>query len=158
MDWYHGPTLIGYLETVEVDDLRMQQGPFRLPVQWVNRPDSDFRGFTGMIVGGTVKPGDRIRVQPSGRESTGRRIVTYDGDLDLAVAGQSVTLTLNDEIDISRGAVISGADSPAQVADQFEATGGLDGRRAADIRVAYLMKIGTNTVIARSPTSSTRST
>ncbi len=146
MDWYHGPTLIGYLETVEIDDTRLQQGPFRLPVQWVNRPDSSFRGFTGMIVSGTVKLGDRIRVQPSGRESTVARIVTYDGDLEIAVAGQSVTLTLNDEIDISRGAVISGADSPAQVADQFEAKVVWMADDALIPGRGYLMKIGANTV------------
>ena len=146
MNWYHGPTLIGYLETVEVDDSRMQQAPFRMPVQWVNRPDSSFRGFTGMVVSGRVAQGDRVRVQPSGRESTVARIVTFDGDIDRAVAGQSVTLTLSDEIDISRGAVISAADAPAQVADQFEAKivwmvdePLLPGR-------SYLFKIGTSQV------------
>jgi bifunctional enzyme CysN/CysC len=146
MSWYHGPTLIGYLETVEVDDTLRQQGPFRLPVQWVNRPDSGFRGFAGMIVSGSVKPGDRVRVQPSGKESTVARIVTYDGDLDQAVAGQSVTLTLADEIDISRGAVISGADSPAQVADQFEAKIVWMADDALYPGRAYLMKLGANTV------------
>jgi bifunctional enzyme CysN/CysC len=146
MSWYHGPTLIGYLETVEIDDSRMRKAPFRLPVQWVNRPDSSFRGFAGMIVSGTVKPGDRIRVQPSGKESTVSRLVTFDGDLDEAVAGQSVTLTLNDEIDISRGAVISGTDSPAQVADQFEAKVVWMAEEPLYPGRAYLMKIGTNTV------------
>ncbi|MFO1427027.1 MAG: sulfate adenylyltransferase subunit CysN [Steroidobacteraceae bacterium] len=120
--WYHGPTLMGLLETVEVDDQRQQSGAFRLPVQWVNRPNLDFRGFAGAIAGGSVKPGDRIRVQPSGRESTVARIVGAAGDLAQAVAGQSVTLTLADEVDISRGDMISGADSPAEVADQFETT------------------------------------
>jgi bifunctional enzyme CysN/CysC len=146
MGWYRGPTLVGYLETAEVDDTRMQQAPFRLPVQWVNRPDSSFRGFTGMIVSGTVRPGDRVRVQPSGKESQVARIVTYDGDLDQAVAGQSVTLTLSDEIDISRGAVISGADSPAQVADQFEAKVVWMADEALYPGRAYLMKIGANNV------------
>ncbi|WP_048439076.1 sulfate adenylyltransferase subunit CysN [Caenimonas sp. SL110] len=120
--WYRGTTLMGYLETVEVDEERMQRAPFRLPVQWVNRPDLDFRGFSGTIAGGVVKPGDRVRVQPSGKESKVARIVTFDGDLDQAVAGQSVTLTLADEVDISRGDVISTADAPAGVADQFETT------------------------------------
>ena len=120
--WYHGPTLMAYLETVELDDLRPQSAAFRMPVQWVNRPSHDFRGFCGTIAGGSVKPGDRIRVQPSGRESTVSRIVTADGDLALAVAGQSITLTLADEIDISRGDMISDAQTPAEVADQFEAT------------------------------------
>jgi bifunctional enzyme CysN/CysC len=146
--WYHGTTLMGYLETVEVDEQRTQKGPFRMPVQWVNRPDLDFRGFAGMIAGGVVRPGDRIRVQPSGKESTVARIVAFDGDLPQGVAGQSVTLTLADEIDISRGDLISGADAPAGVADQFETTivwmhdePLLPGR-------SYLLKIGTRTVTA----------
>ena len=146
--WYHGATLMGYLETVEVDEQRAQKGPFRMPVQWVNRPDLDFRGFAGAIAGGVVRPGDRIRVQPSGKESTVARIVAFDGDLPQAVAGQSVTLTLADEIDISRGDLISGADAPAGVADQFETTlvwmhddPLLPGR-------SYLLKIGTRTVTA----------
>jgi bifunctional enzyme CysN/CysC len=113
---------MGYLETVEVDEERMQRSPLRIPVQWVNRPDLDFRGFSGTIASGKVRPGDRIRVQPSGKESTVSRIVTFDGDLPEAVAGQSVTLTLADDVDISRGDLMSTADSPAGVADQFETT------------------------------------
>jgi bifunctional enzyme CysN/CysC len=146
MAWYRGATLMGYLETVEVDDARMQRSPLRMPVQWVNRPNLDFRGFAGTIAGGTVKPGDRIRVQPSGHESTVARIVTFDGDLDQAVAGQSVTLTLADEIDISRGDLVSAAEDPAAIADQFETTlvwmhdePLLPGRN-------YLIKLGTRTV------------
>ncbi len=122
MPWFRGTTLMGYLETIEVDEERMQRTPFRLPVQWVNRPDLDFRGFCGTIAGGKVRPGDRIRVQPSGKESTVSRIVTFEGDLPEAVAGQSVTLTLADQVDISRGDLISQADAPAGVADQFETT------------------------------------
>ena len=117
--WYHGPTLIGYLETVEVAD-DVHAGPFRMPVQWVNRPDLDFRGFSGQIVGGSVRPGDRLRILPSGRESTVARIVTADGDLDRAASGQSVTITLTDEVDVSRGDVLAAASSPPGVADQFE--------------------------------------
>jgi bifunctional enzyme CysN/CysC len=146
MGWYHGPTLMGYLETVELDETRAQAGPLRLPVQWVNRPDLDFRGFAGTIVGGVVRPGDRVRVLPSGQQSTVERIVAYGGDLDEAVAGQSITLTLTDEIDISRGDAIVAADAPAGVADQFDATVVwmhpdplLPGR-------PYLLKIGTTTV------------
>ena len=120
MPWYHGPTLMGCLETVEIDDERMRRAPFRLPIQWVNRPNLDFRGFAGTIAGGSIAAGDRIRVQPSGKESRVARIVLRDGDLPEAVAGQSVTLTLEDEIDISRGDVLSAADAPAEVADQFE--------------------------------------
>lgn len=148
MPWYHGPTLLGYLETIEVDDTRMQRSPFRLPVQWVSRPHSDFRGFAGCIAGGIVQPGDRVRVQPSGRETRVARIVTADGDLPRAVAGQSVTLTLDDEIDISRGAVISAADAPAEVADQFEA--GIVWMHEEPLYPGrtYVMKIGTNLVNA----------
>ncbi|MBL8483429.1 MAG: adenylyl-sulfate kinase, partial [Rhodocyclaceae bacterium] len=119
--WYDGPTLMGHLETVVVES-DLHAGPMRMPVQWVNRPNLDFRGFSGRLVGGVVKPGDRIRVLPSGRESTVTRIVTMGGDLDLAVAGQSVTLTLADEVDISRGDVIVAADQAAGVADAFRAT------------------------------------
>jgi bifunctional enzyme CysN/CysC len=122
MPWYGGPTLLGYLEAVEVDEERMQLAPFRLPVQWVNRPDLDFRGFAGTIAGGTISPGDRVVALPSGQTSEVARIVTYDGDLEQAVAGQSITLTLTDEIDISRGDVIAKADDRPEVAQQFEAT------------------------------------
>ena len=146
--WYHGPTLMGYLETVEVDEQRQQASPLRLPVQWVNRPNLDFRGFAGTLASGTVKPGDRIRVQPSGSESTVARIVTASGDLSLAVAGQSITLTLTDEIDISRGDVISSADSPAEVADQFEATLVWMGEEPMLPGRPYLLKLGTRTVSA----------
>jgi len=146
--WYRGPTLMGWLETVEVDEARQQQGPLRLPVQWVNRPDLDFRGFAGRLASGTVQPGDRVRVQPSGRESTVARIVTAGGDLPRAVAGQSITLTLTDEVDISRGDVISGADSPAEVADQFEATLVWMAEEPMYPGRPYLLKIGARTVNA----------
>ena len=146
--WYRGTTLMAYLETVDIDDARLQTEPLRLPVQWVCRPNLDFRGFAGMIATGQVKPGDRVKALPSGRESRVARIVTANGDLPLAVAGQSITLTLADEIDISRGDVIVAADSPAEVADQFECTlvwmadePMLPGRQ-------YLMKIGASTVAA----------
>ncbi|HET9641940.1 MAG TPA: sulfate adenylyltransferase subunit CysN, partial [Burkholderiaceae bacterium] len=118
--WYHGPTLMGYLETVDIEDAARER-PLRLPVQWVNRPNLDFRGFAGMIASGSVRKGDRVRVLPSARESIVTRIVTMDGDLEQAVAGQSVTLTLADEIDISRGDVIAKTDHLPGVADQFEA-------------------------------------
>ncbi|MEQ9661048.1 MAG: sulfate adenylyltransferase subunit CysN [Parasphingopyxis sp.] len=120
--WYDGPALLDHLETVGIDNDRLRAQPFRLPVQWVNRPNLDFRGFSGMIASGTVKPGDPVRVVPSGKTSTVAKIVTMDGDLDHAVAGQSVTITLADEIDCSRGDVIAAADAPPEVADQFEAT------------------------------------
>ena len=117
--WYHGPTLMGYLETVEIDD-HARHRPLRFPVQWVNRPNLDFRGFAGTIASGVVHQGDQVRVLPSGRESTVTRIVTMDGDLPQAAAGQSVTLTLADEIDISRGDVIATTENLPGVADQFE--------------------------------------
>lgn len=116
--WYSGPTMLGYLETVPVGDSELEL-PFRMPVQWVNRPNLDFRGFSGQISGGVVRPGDRIKALPSGKESRVARIVTYDGDLEVAISGQSVTITTEDEIDISRGDVIVTAADPCQVADQF---------------------------------------
>ncbi len=118
--WYKGPTLMHHLETVKVDDVRAD-APFRLPVQWVNRPNLDFRGFSGTIAGGTIKPGDEVKVLPSAEVSRVKSIVTYDGELDEGVAGEAVTITLEDEIDISRGDVIAGKDFPPEVADQFEA-------------------------------------
>ncbi|WP_242130461.1 sulfate adenylyltransferase subunit CysN [Sphingobium sp. Sx8-8] len=146
--WYKGPALIEHLETVEVDQVSDQEKPFRMAVQWVNRPNLDFRGFSGLIATGTIRPGDAIRVLPSGKTSTVSRIVTLDGDLEQAVAGQSVTLCLADEIDCSRGDVIAASDNPPQAADQFEATivwmadeEMLPGR-------PYWLKIGTQTVTA----------
>ncbi|CAN5414477.1 sulfate adenylyltransferase subunit CysN [soil metagenome] len=122
MPWYDGPTLMEHLESVEVGVDEDQARPFRMGVQWVNRPNLDFRGFSGQIASGTVKPGDAIRVLPGGKMSTISRITTLDGDLDEAVAGQSITLSFADEIDCSRGSVIASADAPPETADQFEAT------------------------------------
>jgi len=118
MDWYVGPTLLQFLEEVQVDR-DLEGHPFAMPVQWVNRPNLDFRGFAGTIASGTVRAGDRIRVLPSSRESTITRIVTFDGDLEVAGPGQAVTLVLADEIDISRGDVIAAADAPPQATDQL---------------------------------------
>lgn len=150
--WYGGSSLMEYLECVQVDDAADQSGPFRMPVQWVNRPNLDFRGYSGIVVGGSVKLGDSLRVLPSGRTSTVARIVTGNGDLEQAISGQSVTITLNDEIDISRGDLLAAADAPPGVSDQFEVTivwmadePMLPGRN-------YLMKIGTKTVTATSAT------
>tara|TARA_R110002051_G_scaffold75986_3_gene138818 strand:+ start:4281 stop:6188 length:1908 start_codon:yes stop_codon:yes gene_type:complete len=146
-DWYEGPALMEYLENVPVGDRRLGAA-FRMPVQWVNRPNLDFRGFSGQIASGTVKPGDRIKSMPSGKQSTIDRIVTADGDLQEAIAGQSVTLTLADEIDASRGDAIVTADDPTEVSDQFQVrilwmneAPLLPGRR-------YLLKIGAKTVTA----------
>jgi bifunctional enzyme CysN/CysC len=136
MDW---------LEGVEVeDDLRGQ--PFRMPVQWVNRPNLDFRGFSGQIAAGTVKPGDRVKSLPSGRESAVARIVTLPGDLPEAFAGQSVTITLADEIDVSRGDVLVAAGDPIAVAGQFEATVVWMDDEPLPPGRSYLLKIGARTV------------
>ena len=118
--WYSGPTLLAHLETVQVEQDAIEK-PFRLPVQWVNRPNLDFRGFSGTVASGTIKPGDEIIVTASGQTSTVKEIVTFDGNLDVAIAGQAVTLTLADEIDISRGDVLAQADAKPEFADQFEA-------------------------------------
>jgi bifunctional enzyme CysN/CysC len=148
MLWYQGPTLMGLLDSVEIDETRVREQPLRLPVQWVNRPDQDFRGFAGTIVAGRVRKAEAVRVQPSGRTSRVTRIVTFDGDLDEAVAGQAVTITLDDEVDISRGDLIVAAQQPAEIADQFEAT--IVWMNEAPLLRGrdYLMKIGTKTVTA----------
>lgn len=120
MHWYHGPTLMAHLETVPLSD-DLDKESFRMPVQWVNRPNQSFRGFAGTIVSGAGAPGQAIKVLPSGRTSVVDRIVSYDGDLECAGPGRSITLTLKDEIDVSRGDVICAANDPVEVADQFEA-------------------------------------
>ena len=143
--WYTGPSLLQHLEDVAVESVD-DRGPLRMPVQWVNRPNLDFRGFSGRLLGGRVKPGDAIRVLPSGKQTTVARIVALDGDRAGAVAGESITLTLADEIDISRGDVICAAADPAGLADQFEThlvwmadAPLLPGR-------SYLVKLGANLV------------
>jgi len=147
MPWYTGPTLLSHLEQVDID-AEARSKPFRMPVQWVNRPNHDFRGFAGLIASGVVEKGQAIRIVPSGRESSVARIVTADGDLDRAEAGQSVTLTLSSDVDVSRGDVIAVRDAPPESADQFDATviwlheePLLQGRQ-------YLLKLGTQTVHA----------
>ena len=120
MPWYKGPTLLEHLETVDVEEDRASR-PFRMAVQWVNRPNLDFRGFSGTIASGRVAPGDTLVVAKSGKASKVKRIVTYDGDLDQAAAGDAVTVTLEDEIDISRGDLLAAANDRPEVADQFAA-------------------------------------
>ena len=146
--WYQGPTLMGHLETVELNQTADQSGAFRMPVQWVNRPNLDFRGFAGKIASGSVAPGDEVRILPSGKTSTVSRIVTFDGDKDTAVAGQSVTLTLADEVDCSRGQIITAAKDPLEVADQFEATIIWMDEEALIPGRGYYLKIGAQTVSA----------
>jgi bifunctional enzyme CysN/CysC len=123
MPWYAGPPLLALLEQCSVDNQRLQQAPLRLPVQWVNRPgqgSADFRGYAGLLASGQLRPGDRVRVQPSGHETTVSRIVGPEGDRPLAVAGESVLVTLREELDVARGDLLSAASAPAEVADQFE--------------------------------------
>ena len=144
--WYDGPVLIDHLETIEVSNTASQTKPFRMSVQWVNRPNLDFRGFSGLIASGTVKPGDELRSLPSGKTSTVKSIVTMDGDLDQAVAGQSVTITLADEIDCSRGDVLAAADSPPEVADQFETTIVWMDDEPLVVGRAYWLKLGAQMV------------
>jgi bifunctional enzyme CysN/CysC len=148
MPWYSGPALLEYLESVEVDEDRLQAGPLRMPVQWVNRPDPDFRGFTGMIVGGSVRPGDPVAILPAGRETRVSRIVTFEGDVERAVAGQSVTLTLTDEIDVSRGDVIAAAEQPPRVGEQFEASIVWMAEEPMLRGRSYVLQVGTRTVAA----------
>jgi bifunctional enzyme CysN/CysC len=146
--WYDGPTLLEHLDTVPIDATADAQKAPRMPVQWVNRPDQNFRGFSGQVASGSLRPGAEVRVLPSGRMTRIDRIVTLDGDLDEAVAGQSVTISFADEVDCSRGDVIAAAADPPEAADQFEATivwmadeELLPGR-------GYWMKLGTQLVTA----------
>jgi bifunctional enzyme CysN/CysC len=147
MPWYEGPALMRYLENVPVgDDLASR--PFRLPVQWVNRPNADFRGFTGLIASGAVSVADAVRVLPSGRQTRVARILAGGEDVETAVAGESVMITLADEIDVSRGDVVAAAAAPPAVADQFEATIVWMHDRPMLQGRSYLMKIGARTVTA----------
>jgi len=148
MPWYSSPTLMEHLEAVDVDVDDDQAKPFRMSVQWVNRPNLDFRGFSGQIAAGTVKPGDAIRVLPGGKTSTISRITTLDGDLDEAVAGQSVTLSFADEIDCSRGNVIAASDAPPETADQFETTIVWMDDEPLIVGRSYWLKLGTQMVSA----------
>ena len=116
--WYSGPSLLAYLESIQTGS--ETGGPLRMPVQWVNRPHLDFRGFCGRIAAGSVAPGDAVRVLPSGATARVQSIVTMDGELAQAERGQSVTLTFHEEVDVSRGDVITSADDVLECADQFE--------------------------------------
>jgi bifunctional enzyme CysN/CysC len=147
MSWYDGPTLLEYLEEVQTAAADPAE-PFRMPVQWMNRPDQHFRGASGMVVRGSVRPGDRVQVLPAGNESAVARVVTADGDLDEAIAGQSITITLTDEIDVSRGEVLSSVRDAAQVGDQFEAhIVWMSEQRMLPLR-SYLFKLGTRRTLA----------
>ena len=146
--WYDGPTLMEHLETVEVRSDANLSEPFRMPVQWVNRPNLDFRGFSGLVASGSLKVGDPVRVLPSGKTSTVSKVVLFDQELEQAQAGQSVTICLADEIDCSRGNVLAEADNPPEISDQFEATiVWLDDEPMLAGR-AYAMKLASQTVSA----------
>ncbi|GAB3364351.1 sulfate adenylyltransferase subunit CysN [Lysobacter rhizosphaerae] len=145
--WYRGTSLLEYLETVEVAAHGGAIG-FRLPVQWVNRPNQDFRGFAGTVAAGMVRPGDEIVALPSGRRSKVARVLGAQGDVESAIAGQSITLTLADELDISRGDVIAAGNQPPQVSDQFAAHLLWMGEHSLLPGRPYWLKIGTRTVSA----------
>jgi bifunctional enzyme CysN/CysC len=147
--WYRGPTLMQHLETVEIDETRLQAGPLRLPVQWVNRPNLDFRGFSGTVASGVVRPGDPVTVAASGRQTKVARIVTFDGDLPEARAGDAITLTLADEVDIARGDLLSAPTARPEVADQFAAHVLWMGDEPLLPGRPYLMRIGTRYVPVR---------
>ncbi|GBL58440.1 adenylylsulfate kinase [Pseudomonas citronellolis] len=144
--WYQGPSLLQHLESVPLEESRQSSAPFRLPVQWVNRPNLDFRGYSGNIAAGSIRVGERIRALPSGKTSVVSSILGAAGKQQEAVCGQAVTLTLEDEIDISRGDLIALADAPPEVADQFEATLVWMDEDALLPGRPYLMKIGTRTL------------
>ncbi|HVC01480.1 MAG TPA: sulfate adenylyltransferase subunit CysN [Steroidobacteraceae bacterium] len=146
--WFDGPTLLEFLETVQIDEDRLQRAPLRLPIQWVNRPSQDFRGFAGQVASGVLRRGDAVRIGPAGTQSVVTRIVTRDGDLEQAVAGQSVTVCLREEIDVSRGDVLSHPDSAPAAADEFEATVVWMHEQPMLRGRSYLMKIGAKTVTA----------
>jgi sulfate adenylyltransferase large subunit len=146
--WYAGPTLLSYLETVEVEQ-KADAEPFRMPVQWVNRPNPEFRGFAGFVTSGRVRSGDRVRILPSGQETSVAQIVTMDGELNEAVAGQSVTLTLSDEVDISRGDVIASLERQAQVSDKIDARLFWMATEHLKEGDQFLLKIGAASVPAR---------
>ena len=146
--WYSGPPLMEHLEGVRLDDKSRVAQDFRMPVQWVNRPNLDFRGFSGKVSAGTIQPGDVVRILPSGKTSRVDRIVTYDGDLVKASAGQSITLTLRDAVDCSRGQIITASNEPLEVADQFETTLIWMDEEALIPGRSYYVKSGAQTVSA----------
>ncbi|MCF6220174.1 MAG: sulfate adenylyltransferase subunit CysN [Robiginitomaculum sp.] len=148
MDWYTGPTLMQHLNTVSVAD-EVAEKPFRMPVQWVNRPDLDFRGFAGRVVSGSLKVGDKITSMPSGKTSKLARVYTVDGDLDEVLAGQSVTLCLEDEIDASRGDILCAGDANLpQQSDNFHVKILWMSEQKLRVGRTFRMKIGAHTVNA----------
>ena len=148
MPWYKGELLLPYLETVQIERLKnFKANDLRMPVQWVNRPDQSFRGFSGRIVGGAAEVGQDVRILPSGMSASIREIVTFDGKLDRAVSGQSVTIALDKEVDVSRGSVIAAADNPCETADQFSANILWMSEHPMIPSRQYLMQLGTSKAV-----------
>ncbi len=147
-EWFHGPTLAGYLETVDTRSSEAEK-PFRMPVQWVNRPNLDFRGFSGTVEAGSIETGQPVRILPSGETANIKNIILFKNELQSAQAGQAITVTLDKEIDASRGDVIAAADSPCEVSDQFEMELVWMDQEPGYIGRSYLMKIGTSLVNAQ---------
>jgi bifunctional enzyme CysN/CysC len=148
MPWYEGPTLLEHLNSVELVSMAPDTAPFRLPVQWVNRPHSDFRGFCGTVAQGVVRPGDAVRILPSGLPTRVKSIVVWQGEVAQAGQGEAITLTLADDVDVGRGDVLAAADAPPEVADQFEARLLWMGDQPLVAGRSYLMKLHTREVVA----------
>jgi bifunctional enzyme CysN/CysC len=146
MTWYKGPTLLKLLETTETESKQSSQD-FRLPVQWVNRPNLNFRGYAGTVASGTIKPGQKVRIHPSGKISSIKNIVTYDGNQTIAIQDQAITLTLNDELDISRGDVITNFEAPCEAANQFQSTLLWMSEKALVRGRQYIFKCATQTAL-----------
>lgn len=148
MGWYDGPALLDYLETAEPAGRRAQE-PLRIPVQWVSRPNAEFRGYSGLIAGGEVRPGMPVKILPSGRITRVARIASFDGDLARAAAGRSVTLALADDVDVSRGDIIVGVEQPPAITDRISARLFWMGSEPLHPGRDYLFKLATATVKAR---------
>ncbi len=145
LEWYRGPALLPYLERVEFT-AETAEACFRMPIQCVHRPHMDFRGYAGRVVSGKIKPGDKVRILPSGKETSIEKIVTYSGELEEAFAGQSIVCTLSSKVDVSRGDVLASFESPCDVADQFEVKLLWMAEKEMVSGRQYLMKIGTTKV------------
>jgi bifunctional enzyme CysN/CysC len=145
--WYHGPTLLGFLESVDVRQAKEEHG-FRFPVQWVNRTSSDFRGYAGTVVAGSIKVGDAVRVLPSGHTAAIKEVVLFEDKLERALADQAVTLTLDREVDISRGDLIVAADDPCEVSDQFDVSMVWMDEEPGFIGRSYWLQIGAQRINA----------
>ena len=145
--WYTGPTLLGFLETVEVRQAQLEH-PFRFPVQWVNRPNANFRGYAGTVVAGSIEPGDEVRILPSGESAQVSEIVLFEDKLERAVVDQAVTITLDRDIDISRGDVLVAADCPCEVSDQFDASLVWMDQEQGFVGRSYWLMLGTTRINA----------